>query len=203
MHRSGRMRLLVVIAAMSLVVAACGDDASDGGVASLEDIGATPEETPAAGDATADPEQALLAFAACLRDNGVDIDDPTVDADGNPVLARPGQGDAPRDPEAFRQARDTCEPLLGGVTLGFGLRDDTERQDSLLEFAQCMRDNGYDMPDPDFTAGPGEGGGPGGGPFGGIDFDDPVFQAASEQCSDILAGFGPGQGPGGRGGDDG
>ena len=41
--------------------------------------------------------------------------------------------------------------MLEGVTLGRQQRDLTEFQDTFLEFASCMRDNGYDMPDPDFS----------------------------------------------------
>ncbi|GAG42818.1 unnamed protein product, partial [marine sediment metagenome] len=46
-----------------------------------------------AGDEAADDpvsdEEAILAFAACLRDEGIDVDDPTVDADGNLRPPRP------------------------------------------------------------------------------------------------------------------
>ena len=61
-----------------------------------------------------------------------------------------------------------------------------ELQDTFLEFTTCMRDNGYDMPDPDFT---GDG-------FGGlfeigenIDPNDPVFLAAMEECQSIFTRF--------------
>ena len=64
-----------------------------------------------------------------------------------------------------------------------------------------MRSNGYEMDDPDFSnfGQPGQGGGGGGGIFGPIDQEDPEFQAANEQCEDLLAGFrggGAGGGPG-------
>ena len=64
---------------------------------------------------------------------------------------------------------------------------DPKEQDRALKFAQCMRDNGVDMPDPDFA-----GGGirvtigvPGGG---GITPDSEVFQAAQKACGPL---FGP------------
>ena len=109
-------------------------------------------------------------------------------------------------PEGFQDAFDVCGDLLEDLQLGFAGGDQTEFQDQILEFAQCMRDNGYDMDDPDFSAfapgggGDGQGPGAGGGPFGDIDFDDPDFQAAQEACADILAGFGPGVGGGAPGG---
>jgi hypothetical protein len=67
-----------------------------------------------------------------------------------------------------------------------------------------MRDNGYDMDDPDFSSfGPGAEGEPAEGarvgPFGEIDQDDPDFVAANEACGEILGGLPrvPGQGRGG------
>ena len=41
-----------------------------------------------------------------------------------------------------------------------------------------MRQNGIDMPDPDFSTGPGGGG----GLFRNGDRSDPKFQAADEEC---------------------
>ena len=108
-----------------------------------------------------------------------------------------GPQDAGFDREAAQAARETCSGLLEGVTLGLGRGDFTEIQDRLLEFATCMRENGYDMPDPDFgnlQPRGGEGDGQFTGPFGEIDPEDPSFVAASEACSDVLSGFGQGGG---------
>lgn len=199
---SGRMVVLVV--ALGLMAAACSGSA-ESGVASLE--GST--TTTAAASTEIDTEQALFAFAACMRDNGIDIEDPTVDADGNVdfgAIRGPGpQGaEGEVDREALRAAREECSQFLEDAALGFRERDSTEFQDTLYEFAQCMRDNGVDMPDPDLSSfGPGaREPGQGGGPFGDLDRDDPAFQAAFESCEEILAGFGPpgGAPPGGRGG---
>lgn len=216
-------RTFALVVAFVLVLAACGgSDESSSQVASLsDDTAASREPSGNAEAAEGADEAALLAFTECLRGEGVDIDDPTVDADGNVQLARPqfeNEGEEQGPGGAFREAFRTCEELIDGVTLGFrGDQDITELQDTLLEYAGCMRDNGYDMPDPDLSSfGPGSddedadnGGGPGGGPggiFGAIDPDDPAFVVAQESCGDILAGFGPGGGPGGgpgRGGNDG
>ena len=153
----------------------------------------------------------MLDFAACMRDNGVAIEDPTVDADGN-VRFGGFRGVAQQDgfdPEALDGALVECEEHLDGIALGRGGGDfdRTELEDTMVEYAACMRDNGYDMPDPDFSnSGPGTGGEPGqGGPFGSIDFDDPDFVAAQLECQEILGSFrGPGEGgarrnPGGSG----
>ena len=39
------------------------------------------------------------------------------------------------------------------VVLGLTTEDLAEREDELLAFAVCMRENGYEMPDPDFSSG--------------------------------------------------
>jgi len=61
---------------------------------------------------------------------------------------------------------------------------DVTDEEALLAFAQCMRDNGFDLPDPNFSnfdlAG-------GVGPFGEIDPTEPDFEEALEACQDIFA----------------
>ncbi len=184
-------RIIAVVAALALVAAACGgsdEDTVGEGVASLAGTSSTTTTT-----TPVDTEQALLQFTACMRDHGIDMEDPTVDADGNVVLPRPipPEGGFTED---YRQkavaARDACVQYLEGVSLGFERLQDPEFQDRILEFAQCMRDHGYDMPDPDFSK-LGSRRGPGGGIFepGAIDPSDPDFQTALEACQDILAGF--------------
>jgi hypothetical protein len=191
-------RMLLLPAVLALVATACGGSAgADDGVASLEDS-ATPDAAPATTVAPVSQEEALLAFTACLRQQGFDVPDPTMDAAGNLQLERPAavQQDPDFDRDAFRTARQACDEHLEGVALGFRGEDRTETEDQLLEFASCIRDNGYDMPDPDFgNSAPGQGG----GPFSGIDRSDPAFQAAAESCSDLLPGVGRGL-PGGPGG---
>ena len=192
-------KLTLLIAVLALVAAACGGSGSDeaDGVASLTDANSALDDAAAAAEEIPDPvdaEQALLEFTECLRDQGIDIADPTVDSDGNVRLTRPDFGEG-GPPEGFRESAEACQELLEGVTLGREQRDRTEFQDILLEFASCMRSNGYDMTDPDFSNFGQPGQGPGGGPFGDIDREDPAFVTASEACEDILGGFG------GRGGD--
>lgn len=203
--------MLALITVLATVAGACGGSAGGSGVATLEDTTAT---TPVASDGSTsdgsvDTETQMLAFAQCMRDEGVDMQDPTVDAEGNLGFGGfrgPAQnGETDGAPEGFREALYACRPLLDGLELGFGQRDQTDFQDTLLAFAQCMRDNGYAMDDPDLSAfGPGngdeDGPGQGGGPFGNVDFNDPVFQDAQAACGEILGGFGLGSGlPGGPG----
>jgi len=201
-------KFLVLFAAFGLLVTACSGSGDGGdGVATLESTASQSNEVgdePVAADV--DAEQAMLDLAACMRDNGVDIEDPTVDADGNLQFGgfrpRPGDGSGDVDRDAVQAAMEACGDLIDGVALGFGGRGDfdiTGMQDTLVEYAACMRENGYDMDDPDFSArGPGSGGGGGGGPFSEINPDDPDFVAAQEICQSILGDTFPGAGGGPR-----
>ena len=75
---------------------------------------------------------------------------------------------------------------------GGGRPDDSEFRDAALEYAECMRDHGIDMPDPTFDedggtriaiGGPDGGGGPDVGPDGQPSEE---LQAAEEECRPIL-----------------
>ena len=210
-----KTRVLVLLLALGLIAAACaGSDEANSGVATLETEARVlaVEEPDVDADEAVDAEEAMMALAACLRDEGLDIEDPTVDAEGNVQFGglRGGGGDgaaASVDRAAMRTAMSVCQEQLEGVALGFGGRDFdvTELQDTLVEYAACMRDSGYDMPDPDFSSfgpGAGEPGQGGGGPFGEIDPNDPDFISAQQACEDVLGGVRApgGPRPGGSGG---
>lgn len=201
-------RMILLIAVLALVATACGGswDGDSSGVASLSTIDSGADDSAAGvnSEDPVDPEQALLDLTQCIRDQDIDIADPTVDADGNPRLSRPEFGeDGP--PEGFREAIQACSAFLEGVTLGRQGQDRAALEETLVEYTTCMRENGYlDIDDPDFSSfgQPGEGGGPGagGGIFGDIDREDPDFISANAACEDLLAGFGPGGGGGIGGG---
>jgi hypothetical protein len=211
-------RAVVLVAALALFGAACGSADESVGVASADRlVSAGPATDQAGADAggssdsvegAIDTEQALLSFTECMREEGIEMSDPVVDADGNLRLDLRSMIDGDVDRDLVRAAREACGGLLEGVAQRFEEADRTEIEDRLLAFAACMRDNGIDMPDPDFGARPGSGGGaPGGGPFGLLDPDDPAFQEALEVCQGEFGdlrlptggGFGGGRGPGGGG----
>ena len=179
-------RILAALGALTLVAAACGgdDDVSDG-VASIEETG-----TVAPVDPKVDREGQLLEFAACMRQQGIDLPDPIVDADGNAQLQPPADFE-PSMVNALIEAAQTCQTFLEGVTLGFEDIDLAALTDTLLAFAQCMRDNDFDLPDPDLSLlQPDSGSVPSGGPFGNIDLQDPDFLTAFAACSDVIADLG-------------
>ncbi len=174
-------RLVIGVAAGALLLAACGGGDDAGGVASLSDS----TTTTAAADRVSDNEQAVLAFTACLRENGLEVRDPRMDENGNVDLESFLEVASEVDPEDAEVAVEACHDLLADIELGFDQIDLTDLQDTLVEFAECMRANGYDLPDPDFSGLALQGD----GPFGAVDLNDPAFAAALQQCDDILAGI--------------
>ena len=196
-------RLLTVVPALALVVAACSSSSDTGGVASLDDTATT--TTTSAGDAQVSVEDAMLAYAQCMRDQGIDMPDPTFDGQGGfGVQVQPGDPGT-FDREQMDAAQQVCQQYLADVRQGFDRPDPSEMEDQLVAFAECMRDQGItDFPDPDLSDfGPGTGGGPrvqtgegsgeaslSFGPFQGVDFSDSAVQAAAEACQgDFGGGF--------------
>jgi hypothetical protein len=61
-------------------------------------------------------------------------------------------------------------------------------QTAILAYARCLRSQGFDVPDPDFSQG---GGGGLRAVFGRVDRNDPKFRKAQEKCRPILAAVRP------------
>lgn len=192
----------LAVAGLMVAAVACGGSDGGPGVASLDEATDT---TTSADTRTeldeVDTEEAVLAFTECLRDEGLEIEDPTFDGGGGfdftigrAFRGGPGDGNGPN--EEFQAALDQCEGLLEGIAQQFERPDQSEIQDSLVAFADCMRGEGVDMADPDFS---GLDEGPGGARllFGDLDLDDPTVAAAFEMCQSELAFGRPGGGPGG------
>ena len=209
-------RLLSIGLAALLLVGACGGVAADdGGLATLES-GESDETTTTTSAATeADTEEAALEFSQCMRDNGVpEFPDPSFTEGGGGIIVGGPDGEDPGfDPQSdeVQAAFEACGELLEGAAFGPGGGDfdATELQDNLLAMAECLRDQGLEVDDPDLSNfGPAAGGPPpddeegvtedgevpqgqGFSIFGDVDLDDPDVQAAMEVCQEEV-GFGPG-----------
>lgn len=180
-------RITAVLLLGLLSLAGCsggGDD--DDGVATLGD--GERSETPERG---VDTEVALLDFSQCMRSEGID-GFPDLDEDST-ILDVPGAGIDPFTPE-FEAALDQCDSHLEGVVFDTELDPEqvAEIEDTALEIVQCMRDRGYDIPEPQ--------GVPDAEYFAsladaGIDVNDPQLLADARECFS-ASGFG------GRGGDE-
>lgn len=160
--------MLPCVAAAALLLAACGSSADDAQVASLAGGSTATGDTTSTTLTQADTQQAMLDYAACMRDNGIDMADPTFDADGNAQggLRPDGATFDPRS-EAFQAAQEACGDKLAGVQFGGpggpGGFDRTAIQDAFNSFTSCLRDQGVQVDDITLGDGPGAGG-PGGPP---------------------------------------
>ena len=87
-------RAAALLAVLALVLAACSGSDGDG-VATLDDSAtSTTVVDEDAGAVSASEEEALLAFSACMRENGVeDFEDPTINADGSIEFGGEVQGE--------------------------------------------------------------------------------------------------------------
>ena len=105
-------------------------------------------EEPAAADPQQDRREAMLAFAECMRDHGVDVPDPQFD--GGRVMQRGPDERIP--PEKFREAEEACRKLLKDVEPPeLSEEQQKEMQEGALAHAQCMRKHGIEkFPDPTF-----------------------------------------------------
>ena len=195
-----RLSLAALGLSLALVATACGSGKNAS--AEIASLGTTDSGTAPTTTSPVDSQEALLKYAACMRENGVDMADPTFDADGNPTGGGfgPGSGIDPRSDE-FQAAQTVCGDLLQGVTLGGrGRQVDREAiQNSLNDFTACLRDEGLQVDD--VTFGPPAGGAAGdGAPTGSL-------PAGAGQGDGQGGGFGgpppdgsvPDGGPGGAG----
>ncbi len=137
-----------------LALSACAGGANGPGVASLNTPGAQPGVSPTS---AASAEEQALAFAQCMRDNGVDFPDPTVNADGSPSFEGAfGRGQAggfdPTD-TTFRDAMNACGSLMQGMVMGSGPGgpggnfDPAAIQEAMLPYTNCLREQGLDVGD--------------------------------------------------------
>ena len=140
-----RLKAIAVITVLFAV--ACGSDSGE--VASLEGTDGIVEVKEST---VVDVETAWMAFAECLRDNGLEVEDPVVDADG--LVRKPElvEGAAPANKKKVGEAYEVCGEHIEGVTIETEKENLTEYADRLLELAVCLREQGVEVDDPDTSA---------------------------------------------------
>ncbi|MCK2212567.1 hypothetical protein MF672_001940 [Actinomadura sp. ATCC 31491] len=173
-----RGRVLSALAAapvaVTLLLAGCGAD--DGGGADVASVAGTGgQSASAAPKPSQDPQEKGIKFAQCMRENGIDMDDPEP---GKGIMLKVGP-DTP--PEKLEKAQEACKEWApSGQMQGGG---DPKRAEALRKAAQCMRDNGVEKyPDPEGNA----------VRITGDVGQDPDFKAAQEKCQKEMAEAGMG-----------
>lgn len=124
-------------------------------------------------------------FTDCMKDEGVDMGATAAMGEGE-GFSESGdsiQLDAGEiDPEAWESASKVCNEKLGEMPIPPGMVEPKEMQESLLAFAKCMREAGYDYPDPEIQS---DDGGSGGITIHAMpteEYDTAVMDECSEQA---------------------
>jgi len=179
--------LLALAALGALVLAGCGG--SSGGsetatAASASGSSSDQGEGPGGFQMSAETTE-------CLQEQGVNLPEPgegggPPEGEGAPPAGEPpAGGEAPgfggAQSEEMQEAFEACgiEAPQGGPG-GAPDTDSASFRESVKEYAACVRENGYDMPEPDFS---------GDGPVfdeSEVDREDPDFKSASAKCQDAL-----------------
>ncbi|NYI07575.1 hypothetical protein [Allostreptomyces psammosilenae] len=173
------LRALVVLP-LALTVALTGCASDDGDGAAVASVGGEVDDAGSGSGtgASLSPEEMGVRFAQCMRENGVDMEDPEPGGPG--IVIRGGS-----DPAVVEAAMEACREFNPQAN-GSG-EADPEAEENAREFAGCMRENGVEaFPDPE----PGQ---------RGVRInreiaEDPDFEAAQEACQDILSAGGPATG---------
>jgi hypothetical protein len=156
---------------LALALAGCAKDNKGNGVASAggpASASAAPSAKP-----SMSPQEAALKFAACMREHGVQMEDPEVDSEGRVSIRIGGPGMQEIDQTKMEAAQKACEQYAPFGENNNG-QPDPQMEANARKMAQCMRDNGVEnFPDPD------------GGrvTIDGSIAEDPDFEAAQKKCA--------------------
>lgn len=170
--RQKTMIWTAVVATSILLLAACSSDSDDVATLNADDAARAQVATQSEGEAL-DEEAMMMAFTECLREQGLEVMAPVVDADGNVGKPQFPEGS---DGKAMTGAWEACEHHLEGFTSEQERKDMSAVVDQYVAFATCMRERGHDVEDPtaetldqwDFKS--------------TIDWNDPDATADYEEC---------------------
>ena len=140
---------------ISIIISACSTPDSSQGVVSTQDLSTDTTVTTTIEDVveeTLSPEDAQLLLARCLRDSGYDVKDPKNDEGLRSVLTPIFlAADEKGRTELFETIQVCAEE--NNIPLGDNAdfenpEDVADRLDTELEFAQCLREKGIEVEDP-------------------------------------------------------
>jgi len=197
-NRRWRLVISILFGIALLLFTGCGSGGANAtGVATLGSSGSSGQDSKTkSGKAPteAETQDAFRQYAACMREHGIEMQDPSSDG-GGPRVVKPNGGSGPSnvmsvggatvtglspDDPAFKSADAACKHFIEGAIANAQKNLDPKEVEKMkqqaLNFAKCMREHGVDMPDPQF------------GENGTmtqsikVDADSQQFQQAQEAC---------------------
>jgi len=131
---------IILLVAISLLLVACSASTDD--VPSLE---ATPAAVVEA--QPLDDEAKVMAFVECVRDEGMQLKDPVVEADGNIQPPEVVEG-VTYTREEWTAPYEICDHHIEGISLGEKSGDMSEQLDQMVTLATCLNEKGFKVDEP-------------------------------------------------------
>ena len=129
-NRTQTRALAVIAVTLATVLSACGSTGSSTSSASSTES----QSATATNAASNDPN---LLFAQCMRDKGFDVPDTGLTPD-----------QLNDHSTAFDSALNECMMKVSGLTGEDNIANDPAARESMVKAAQCLREAGYDVKDP-------------------------------------------------------
>ncbi|MEV0133959.1 hypothetical protein AB0H83_36515 [Dactylosporangium sp. NPDC050688] len=186
-----RVRTAFALGLLLVLGATATGCARSGGGDGVASAGGTPTASASSGtgNEARDPgkdQEAMLKYAQCMREHGVDMPDPQFDGGSVTMMLPEGTDRAKVD-----AANEQCKRFMPNG--GKPRKADPETQEKMRKFSQCMRENGVpDFPDPSEDGGIRIDGTKG----GSLDPGSEVFKKAQKVCEQYQP-KPPGAGAGG------
>lgn len=159
--------LAALLLCLALIAAGCGSDGGSGDDVASASGKSKDDSKDSNGSSEEDQQAQSLKFAKCMREHGVEMDDPK----GGRIEVKM----APGQEQTMQKAQEDCKKYLPQVSES----DEKAAMDNSLKFAQCMRKNGVEkFPDPE-------------GGMMRMDEEiakDPDFKKAQEACQKFMGG---------------
>jgi hypothetical protein len=163
---------------LALALAGCAKQDKGNGVASAAGPASASASAAPTPKSTLSPQENALKFAACMREHGIQMEDPEVDGEGHVSMKVGAPGQGPIDGAKMQAAQKACEQYAP-FSENNG-KPDPQAEENARKMAQCMRDHGVEnFPDPD------------GGriTIDGSIAQDPDFEKAQEACGKMMPGM--------------